>query len=88
MDAVNNRWTFEDAQAHFSELVRQSQVDGPQLVSVNGDDAVVVLALAKYEQLQAGGGEGSVYEFFASSPLRELEFGEPGIRSPVRDVEL
>jgi prevent-host-death family protein len=37
-------WKLEDAKARFSELVRRARSEGPQRVTVRGQDAVVVIA--------------------------------------------
>lgn len=46
-----NRWKLEDAKAKFSEVVRRARSEGPQTVSVRGQDAVVVLSLEDLERL-------------------------------------
>ena len=38
------RWRLQDAKARFSELVRRARSDGPQHVTVQGRDEVVVVA--------------------------------------------
>lgn len=45
------RWKLEDAKARFSELVRLAATDGPQLVTIRGKEAAVILAPGEYEQL-------------------------------------
>ena len=46
-------WKLEDAKARFSEIVRRARVDGPQVVTVRGRRAVVVLDADEYERLAA-----------------------------------
>ena len=45
------RWKLEDAKARLSELVRKAGEAGPQLVTVRGKKAAVVIAPQDYEQL-------------------------------------
>lgn len=45
------RWKLEDAKARFSEVVRLAATDGPQLVTIRGKEAAVILAPSEYEQL-------------------------------------
>lgn len=45
------RWKLEDAKARFSEMVRQAREDGPQRVTVRGQDAVVVMSVEEFERL-------------------------------------
>jgi prevent-host-death family protein len=45
------RWKLEDAKARFSEVVRRAGTAGPQLVTVRGREAAVIIAPEEYEQL-------------------------------------
>ena len=45
------RWKLEDAKARFSEVVRLAGTDGPQLVTIRGRDAAVILTAEDYERL-------------------------------------
>lgn len=44
-------WKLEDAKARFSELVRLARSEGPQRVTVRGQDAVVVISAEEMERL-------------------------------------
>ncbi len=80
------RWKLQDAKARFSEVVRAAVHDGAQTVTVHGREAVVVLAAADYARLSARAAQPSLHALLSNSPLRDLEFGEPGERAPVRDA--
>lgn len=82
------RWKLEDAKARFSELVRKAREQGPQRVTVYGKDAVVVVAADAYDRLTARRETPSLHALLSESPLKDLEFGEEGVPSPVREVEL
>jgi len=45
------RWKLEDAKARLSEVVRLAATNGPQLVTIRGKEAAVVLTPSEYEQL-------------------------------------
>jgi len=45
------RWKLEDAKARFSEVVRRAATKGPQLVTIRGREAAVILAPEEYERL-------------------------------------
>ncbi|HET7104210.1 MAG TPA: type II toxin-antitoxin system Phd/YefM family antitoxin [Terracidiphilus sp.] len=45
------RWKLEDAKARFSEVVRLAGTKGPQLVTIRGKEAAVILAPEAYKQL-------------------------------------
>jgi|SRR5271166_6820040 antitoxin Phd len=44
-------WKLEDAKARFSEVVRRARTEGPQCVTVRGQNAVVVIAVETLEKL-------------------------------------
>jgi prevent-host-death family protein len=44
-------WKLEDAKARFSELVRRARAEGPQRVTVRGQDAVVVIAAEEFDRM-------------------------------------
>ena len=44
-------WRLEEAKARFSEVVRRARTDGPQRVTVRGQDAVVVIAVEELARL-------------------------------------
>lgn len=44
-------WKLHDAKARFSELVRRARTEGPQRVSIRGQDAVVVIAADELQRL-------------------------------------
>ena len=45
------RWKLEDAKARLSEVVRLAATNGPQLVTVRGKEAAVIVAAEEYKQL-------------------------------------
>jgi prevent-host-death family protein len=82
-------WQLHDAKAHLSDLVRQAREEGPQRITVYGEDAVIVVSAAEFARMLAPSTPGrSLHALLSESPLRDLEFGEEGERSPVRDVAL
>jgi prevent-host-death family protein len=82
------RWRLEEAKARFSEVVRQARAVGPQVVTLHGREAVVVLSTEEFARLQGRVPAQSLHAFLSTSPLAELEFGGEGSPFPVRDVEL
>ena len=44
-------WKLEDAKARLSEVVRLAATSGPQMVTVRGKEAAVVLAPEEYRRL-------------------------------------
>ena len=81
-----NQWQLQDAKARLSELVRSSEEEGPQEITVHGRAAVVVLSKAEYDRLQAK--KPGFVDFMRKSPLAGLNLKVRRDRSPVRPVKL
>ncbi len=82
-------WQLQAAKAQFSELFRRAQAEGPQYVTRQGKDAVVVLTAEEYESLTARSRQpGNLVSFFAESPLAEAGLDLERPRDYGRKVEL
>ncbi len=81
------RWPLQDAKNRLSELVRRARKDGPQMITLRGDDAVVVLDAAEYARL-AERPKQSLVDFLRRSPLAGTELEIPRSRDTGRTVEL
>jgi prevent-host-death family protein len=72
--ATMDRWKLEDAKAKFSEVVRLAGTDGPQLVTVRGKEAAVILAPETYRQLlPASNDQEPLFEFLRGLGLSEID---------------
>ena len=80
-------WKLGEAKAKFSDVVRLAASGQPQRVTVHGKNAVGV-STSEFERLRALGATTKLHDLFSRSPLHRLEFGNEGVRSPVRAVEL
>jgi prevent-host-death family protein len=49
-------WQLQDAKQQFSRLVDRAREVGPQLVTRNGKEVVVVLAVEDYKRLRSDAG--------------------------------
>ncbi|TPE47883.1 type II toxin-antitoxin system Phd/YefM family antitoxin [Amaricoccus solimangrovi] len=47
-------WPLQDAKNQFSKVVRRAREEGPQVVTLRGVPAVVVLSAEEYTALRAG----------------------------------
>lgn len=47
-------WQLQDAKNQFSKLVQSARAEGPQIVTLRGERAVVVLSAQDYDALRAG----------------------------------
>ncbi|UZF95511.1 type II toxin-antitoxin system Phd/YefM family antitoxin [Bosea sp. NBC_00550] len=47
-------WPLQDAKNHFSKVVQRARSEGPQIVTLRGERAAVVLSARDYDALRAG----------------------------------
>ena len=69
MKIDNHRWQLQTAKARFSELFRRARTEGPQYVTRQGKEAVVVIGAEEFEKLKRRNRKTSLVQFFAESPL-------------------
>ncbi len=48
------KWALQDAKNQFSQLVKKAGLEGPQIVTLRGEPAAVVLSAKDYAALRAG----------------------------------
>jgi antitoxin Phd len=67
-------WQLQTAKAQFSEVFRRARAEGPQYVTRQGKEAVVILPAEDFERLtQRVRQPTSLLKFFAESPLVDAE---------------
>jgi prevent-host-death family protein len=86
--AQRSRWPLQDAKARFSELVRLAHSDGPQLVTLHGRDAVVVVDADEFHRLKGEPTGQLLVEALQASPHRHIEVEPRRLAMPVRAVKL
>lgn len=64
----SQEWGIADAKARFSEMIERALTDGPQTITRNGRRTVIVVAADEWARRTRR--QGSLADFFASSPLR------------------
>lgn len=79
-------WTLSGAKAHFSEVVERALSAGPQTVSRNGRNAVVVVSFDEWKRKTAR--KGNLAEFFAASPLRGSGIDLDRVADGPREIDL
>src|SRR5262245_6502820 len=66
-------WQLQTAKARFSELFRRARTEGPQVVTRQGKEQVVVLPAEQFAQLiKRSRQPKSLVRFFAESPLASI----------------
>ena len=67
-------WQLQTAKARFSELFRRARTEGPQVVTRQGKEQVVVLPAEQFARLTERVRQPkSLVKFFAESPLASVE---------------
>jgi prevent-host-death family protein len=79
-------WTVAQAKAKFSEVIDKARSLGPQTITRNGRKAAVVVAADEWERKTRR--QGSLADFFASSPLRRSGLKIDRLRGGVRKAGL
>ncbi len=63
-------WKLEDAKARLSEVIRRAKSEGPQVVTIRGEEAAVILSAERFAELSpASLRRGSLVDFLESLPL-------------------
>ena len=80
-------WQLQEAKNKFSQVVREAQEYGPQIITVHGKEAAVVLSAEEYAKLiQAR--KGTFLKFMQSSPWAEIDLDIERSKDTGRDIEL
>jgi antitoxin Phd len=82
-------WQVQTAKARFSEVFRLARSEGPQRITRQGKEGVVMIADETFDRLIGRSAQPkSLVQFFRNSPLMglDLDFGRE--RDPERDFEL
>jgi len=80
------RWQLQEAKARLSEVVKSSQREGPQEISVRGETAAVVVSKAEFDRLRRR--RPPIVEFLRRSPLAGVELDLGRNRTSARTVRL
>jgi antitoxin Phd len=86
---AGDAWQVQTAKARFSEVFRRARAEGPQRITKQGKEGVVMVAEEQYDQLVGKSRQPkNIVDFFRQSPLVGLELDLERDRSPARDVKL
>jgi prevent-host-death family protein len=80
-------WQLQDAKNHFSKVVQKARAEGPQIVTLRGERAAVVLSAADYDELRAS--RPSLVDDLLAGPAWDDDFTEAvttRAKTPSRDV--
>jgi prevent-host-death family protein len=81
------KWALQDAKNRLSEVIRKAADEGPQVITLRGEDAVVVVAANEYARLTRKPGD-TLVDFVRKSPLGSVELDLARSRDSGRPVAL
>ena len=85
-----NEWQVQTAKARFSEVFRRAHSEGPQRITRQGKESVVVLSDKQYEALleRRTREAKSLWQFFRESPLVGVELDLERDKDTGQDIDL
>lgn len=82
-------WQIQTAKARLSEVFRRARTEGPQRITRQGKEGVVMIADEQYEQLVGKAHQPkSLVQFFRESPLVGIDLDLERAKDEGRDIEL
>ncbi len=82
-------WQLQTAKAQFSEVFRRARTEGPQWVTRQDKEAVVILPAEQFEELSARSKQPkTLSEFFAQSPLAKFHVDLEREQDYGREIDL
>jgi prevent-host-death family protein len=79
-------WTVAKAKAQLSRVIEEAIMTGPQTITRNGRNAVVVVSAEEWECKTKR--KGSLADFFAESPLRNSGLVVKRDQQKPREIDL
>ncbi len=81
-------WQVQTAKARFSELFRLARAEGPQIITKQGKEGVVMIPVEQFEHLTGKARQPkSLVQFFRESPLVGVKLNLKRDKDPGRDVD-
>lgn len=79
-------WQLQEAKNRLSEVVRKAQREGPQVITLHGADAAVVVSAQEFVKLSRR--RSKLVDFFRKSPLVGVDLDLTRSRDPGRKIDL
>src|SRR5271155_4235424 len=81
-------WQLQTAKARFSELFRRARAEGPQLITRQGKEGVVMISGEQFDELVSRSRQPrSLVDFFRRSPLVGVKLDWTRNKDVARDIE-
>jgi prevent-host-death family protein len=82
-------WQLQTAKARFSEMFRLARTEGPQLITRQGKDGVVMMPVEQFDELVNRSRQPkSLVQFFRESPLVGVELDLERDKDAGPEIEL
>jgi len=89
LKVASQSWQLQTAKARFSELFRLARIQGPQRITRQGKEGVVMMSDEQYDQLVGKSHQPrSLVQFFRESPLVGVELDLERAKDVGRDINL
>jgi prevent-host-death family protein len=79
-------WQLQTAKARLSEVIKKATKEGPQSITVRGEQTAIVISTAEYERLKHP--RGSFVEFMRHSPLYGVELDLSRVQTLTREADV
>jgi len=83
---TTEKWQLQEAKNRLSEVVRRARSEGPQVITLHGADAVVVVSARDFVRMSRR--KGKLVDFFRKSPLVGVDLDLARTRDTGRKINL
>ena len=80
------RWQLQEAKNRLSEVVRKARSEGPQVITLHGSAAAVVVSAQDYGRMSRP--KGKLVDFFRGSPLVGIKLNLTRSKDTGRKIDL
>ncbi len=88
MNHQSRTWALQEAKAKFSEVVRLAQTEGPQIVTVHGQEAVTITKANPKSNALSGLSAGAFLRSLQVGPAIDFDIPNWETEGDFRDIEL
>jgi len=81
-----DKWQLQEAKNRLSEVVRRARSEGPQIITLHGADAAVVVSAQDFGKLSRP--KGKLVDFFRKSPLIGIKLDIARSKDTGREIGL
>jgi antitoxin Phd len=89
LKAADDSWQIQSAKARFSEVFRRARTEGPQRITRQGKEGVIMVSEEQFDRLVGKSRQPkNIVDFFRQSPLMGLKLDRKRDSSPARRIDL